>query len=160
MAEQTRVQLPEGVGRELEVFVNGVPQQEGKDFRRVGDELVFGRRLAEEGRLGFWRWTSLFLGVAGTYRQNDSVDVVYERTAGAWSRAGSSCSPRLLEPDPSIRVTPSAGHQPGVRMVLHKLQRGPCERNLPQRADFLFGDPLRALLRRRRLPLAPSTGRE
>ena len=33
--------------------------------------------LAEEGRLGFWRWLSLFLGVAGTYRKNDTVDVVY-----------------------------------------------------------------------------------
>ena len=79
MAERTRVKLPEGVGRELEVFVNGVPQRAGADFRRVGDELVFEKRLAKEGRLGFWRWTSIFLGVAGTYRQNDSVDVVYER---------------------------------------------------------------------------------
>jgi hypothetical protein len=79
MAERTRVKLPEGVGRELEVYVNGVPQREGADFRRVGNELVFEKRLAKEGRLGFWRWTSIFLGVAGTYRQNDSVDVVYER---------------------------------------------------------------------------------
>ena len=79
MADRTRVKLPEGVGRELEVFVNGVPQREGSDFRRVGDELVFERRLAKEGRLGFWRWTSIFLGVAGTYRQDDSVDIVYER---------------------------------------------------------------------------------
>jgi hypothetical protein len=39
--------------------------------------LVFRRELAEEGRLGFWRWLSLFLGVAGTYRKNDTVDVVY-----------------------------------------------------------------------------------
>jgi hypothetical protein len=53
-------------------------QQPGRDFRREGNDLVFERRLAREGRLGFWRWTSLFLGVAGTYRQNDSVDVVYE----------------------------------------------------------------------------------
>ena len=44
----------------------------------MGNELVFEARLAQEGRLGFWRWLSLFLGVAGTYRQNDSVDVVYE----------------------------------------------------------------------------------
>ena len=36
------------------------------------------RELKHEGKLGFWRWTSLFLGVAGTYRQNDSVDVVYD----------------------------------------------------------------------------------
>jgi hypothetical protein len=76
--ERTRVQLPAAVGENFEVFVNGVVQQPGRDFRREGDELVFERRLAHEGRLGFWRWLSLFLGVAGTYRQNDSVDVVYE----------------------------------------------------------------------------------
>jgi hypothetical protein len=76
--ELTRVQLPAAVGERFEVFVNGVAQQPGRDFRREGNDLVFERRLAREGRLGFWRWTSLFLGVAGTYRQNDSVDVVYE----------------------------------------------------------------------------------
>jgi hypothetical protein len=77
--ERTRVELPPGVGETVEVFVNGVVQQPGKDFRREGGELVFERRLAREGQLGFWRWLSLFLGIAGTYRQNDSVDVVYER---------------------------------------------------------------------------------
>jgi hypothetical protein len=66
------------VGATFEVYLNGVRQQPGRDFRRQGGELVFERPLAEEGRLGFWRWLSLFLGVAGTYRQNDSVDVVYE----------------------------------------------------------------------------------
>jgi len=78
VGERTRVQLPAGVGSHFQVFVNGVPQQEGRDFRRLGNELVFEARLAQEGRLGFWRWLSLFLGVAGTYRQNDIVDVVYE----------------------------------------------------------------------------------
>jgi hypothetical protein len=77
--EETRVGLPAGVGEGFEIFVNGVRQQPGRDFRREGDELVFPRRLAREGRLGFWRWLSLFLGVAGTYRQNDTVDVVYDR---------------------------------------------------------------------------------
>lgn len=72
------MQLPAGVGESFEVFVNGVVQQPGRDFRRQGGELVFDRQLAREGRLGFWRWLSLFLGVAGTYRQNDSVDVVYQ----------------------------------------------------------------------------------
>jgi hypothetical protein len=78
MQETTRVVLPAGVGEGFEVFINGVPQQAGRDFRRNGGELVFERPLAREGKLGFWRWLSLFLGVAGTYRQNDSVDVVYE----------------------------------------------------------------------------------
>jgi hypothetical protein len=78
MAERSRVELPAGVPDSFQVFVNGVPQQPGVDFRREGGSLVFERPLAREGRLGFWRWLSLFLGVAGTYRQNDSVDVVYE----------------------------------------------------------------------------------
>jgi len=78
MPEQTRVQLPAGVGERFDVFLNGVPQEAGRDYRREGGELLFERPLAREGKLGFWRWLSLFLGVAGTYRQNDSVDVVYE----------------------------------------------------------------------------------
>jgi hypothetical protein len=82
VGERTRVQLPAGIGPHFQVFLNGVPQQEGRDFRREGNELVFEARLAKEGRLGFWRWLSLFLGVAGTYRQNDSVDVVYEAVGG------------------------------------------------------------------------------
>ena len=61
----------------FEVFVNGVPQVAGRDFERVGRSLVFPRELKQEGRLGFWRWTSIVLGVAGTYRKNDTVDVVY-----------------------------------------------------------------------------------
>ena len=78
VSERTRVQLPTAVGERFEVYINGVAQQPGRDFRREGGELVFDRQLAREGRLGFWRWLSLFLGVAGTYRQNDSVDVIYE----------------------------------------------------------------------------------
>ena len=78
MVARTRVQLPPAAGERFDVFVNGIRQEPGKDFRRDGDTLVFERPLAREGRLGFWRWFSMFLGVAGTYRQNDSVDVVYD----------------------------------------------------------------------------------
>jgi hypothetical protein len=74
----TSVDLPPGVGKEFEVYVNGVRQVEGRDYRRRGTSLVFPRSLAKEGRLGFWRWLSIVLGIAGTYRQNDSVDIVYE----------------------------------------------------------------------------------
>jgi hypothetical protein len=74
----SRVTLPRGVGSSYEVYVNGVRQQQGVDFVREGGELVFRRPLAKEGKLGSWRWMSLFLGIAGTYRQNDSVDVVYD----------------------------------------------------------------------------------
>jgi hypothetical protein len=75
----TRVRLPGDVVRPFEVYVNGVPQTERIDFQVEGRTLVFGRELKSEGKLGFWRWTLIFVGIAGTYRQNDSVDVVYER---------------------------------------------------------------------------------
>jgi hypothetical protein len=78
VAVESRVQLPPAATGQVEVYVNGIRQQEGADFERSDGELVFRRQLAVEGRLGFWRWLSLFFGVAGTYRQNDSVDVVYE----------------------------------------------------------------------------------
>jgi hypothetical protein len=76
---RSQVELPQHVTGSFEVFVNGVPQNEGVDYVRVGNRLVFRRELAGEGRLGFWRWLSMFLGVAGTYRRNDTVDVVFTR---------------------------------------------------------------------------------
>ena len=79
MDRRSRVELPADVTAPFEVYVNGVPQQAGRDYALEGRTLVFPRTLAREGRLGFWRWFSLFLGVAGTYRQNDTVDVIYRR---------------------------------------------------------------------------------
>ena len=79
VGDEARVELPTYVYGDIEVYVNGVPQVEGRDYRREEDALVFDRPLAKEGRLGIVRWLSMFLGVAGTYRQNDSVDVVYEQ---------------------------------------------------------------------------------
>jgi len=78
MADRSQVDLPDAVRGSFEVYVNGVRQERGRDYEQVGRRLVFEHELRQEGRLGFWRWTSLFFGVAGTYRQNDSVDVVYE----------------------------------------------------------------------------------
>jgi hypothetical protein len=74
---RTRVVLPAGVMPPFEVFLNGVAQREGVDFEAEFGILYFDRELKEEGKLGFWRWASMWVGAAGTYRQNDSVDVVY-----------------------------------------------------------------------------------
>lgn len=82
MESASQVDLPEVVTPPFEVFVNGVPQRAGVDFDQVGGSLVFRRALAREGSLGFWRWLSLFLGVAGTYRKHDTVDVVYASATG------------------------------------------------------------------------------
>jgi hypothetical protein len=73
----SRVRLPPHITGEFEVYINGVAQREGVDYEVRGRELVFGRELKQEGKLGFWRW---FLGAwgIGTYREHDSVDVRYE----------------------------------------------------------------------------------
>jgi len=76
--EASRVRLPAGVGDRYEVYVNGVRQEPGRDFDRIVDELVFRRQLAQEGRLGAMRWLSMLLGIAGTYRKHETVDVIYE----------------------------------------------------------------------------------
>jgi hypothetical protein len=72
----TRVTLPAGVQRPFEVFLNGVQQTEGVDYVVAGGELLFTRRLERE-QVGKGRWTSMFLGIAGSYGKDDSVDVVY-----------------------------------------------------------------------------------
>ncbi len=77
METGSQIELPEAVAPPFEVFVNGVQQLPGTDFVQVGRVLRFRRDLASEGQLGTWRWLSMFLGVAGTYRRNDKVDVVY-----------------------------------------------------------------------------------
>ena len=72
------VKLPAAVRPPFEVYLNGVRQEPGIDFRVRNRELVFERELKKD-RISGWRWALGAWGV-GTYRQNDSVDVVY--TAG------------------------------------------------------------------------------
>ena len=71
------VTLPADVRAPFAVFVNGVPQQAGVDYKVSGRELIFDRELVQEGRVATWRWLVGAFGV-GTYRRNDSVDVRYE----------------------------------------------------------------------------------
>ena len=76
--EASRVALPDAVSSPLAVYINGVQQERGRDYRVQGRELVFTRPLEQEGRLGMLRWLSIFFGIAGTYRKHDTVDVVCE----------------------------------------------------------------------------------
>ena len=74
---RSSVVLPAEVRAPFSVFVNGVPQQAGIDYKVSGRELIFDRELVQEGRVALWRWLVGAFGV-GTYRRNDSVDVRYE----------------------------------------------------------------------------------
>ena len=74
--KQWRVTLPAGIRPPFEVYVNGVRQELGPDFRISGGELVFERELVHQ-KLSGWAWFVGFWGI-GTYKRNDEVDVTYE----------------------------------------------------------------------------------
>jgi hypothetical protein len=69
------VPLPPDVREPFEVYLNGVRQVLGQDYRVRGGALVFPRALRKD-RVSGWRWLLGAWGV-GTYRQDDSVDVRY-----------------------------------------------------------------------------------
>jgi hypothetical protein len=74
---QSRVRLPRSVERPFTVYLNGVRQEPGADYRVERDTIVFDRELTQEGRLGFWRWFWGAWGI-GTYRRDDQVDVAWQ----------------------------------------------------------------------------------
>jgi hypothetical protein len=78
VSSRSRVQLPVHVPGDFEVYVAGVRQARGADYELVGRTLVFPRPIEQEGRLGFWRWAAMWLGIAGSYRKHETVDIVYQ----------------------------------------------------------------------------------
>src|SRR4051794_41779485 len=76
--QRTRIELPAHVPPVFEVYVGGIRQVPGRDFQVEGRSLVFDRPVAQEGRLGFWRWASMWLGIAGAYRRDETGDGAYQ----------------------------------------------------------------------------------
>jgi hypothetical protein len=73
-----RVRLPAGAEPPFSVFVNGVEQAEGRDYNVRAGEIVFTRPIVKE-KVGMGRWMAMYLGLFGTYRKNETVDVQYSR---------------------------------------------------------------------------------
>jgi hypothetical protein len=91
---RTRVRLPGEVQRPFEVYVNGIEQREGVDFVVQEGALLFDRPLVRE-KVGKGRWTSMVLGIAGSYGKDDSVDVAYR--VGGESRVAARLPLEALE---------------------------------------------------------------
>jgi hypothetical protein len=70
------VSLPADAGEEFDVYVNGVLQEEDRDYEVDGGTLIFHRLLVKD-RVSRWRWALGAWGV-GTYRQDDTVDITYD----------------------------------------------------------------------------------
>ena len=73
-----RVKLPTSAEPPFTVFVNNIEQSEGSDYNvRVG-EIVFTRPIIKE-KVGAGRWLAMYLGLFGTYRKNETVDIEFRR---------------------------------------------------------------------------------
>jgi hypothetical protein len=73
-----RVKLPRGAQPPFAVFVNGVEQREGDDYLLRAGDIVFTRQIVKE-KLGAGRWLAMYLGLFGTYRKNETVDLQFQR---------------------------------------------------------------------------------
>ena len=77
VAAGRRVRLPARAERPITVYINGVAQAEGADYRMEGSDIVFNKPIVKEGKLGAIRWLSMLIGVVGSYRKHETVDVEY-----------------------------------------------------------------------------------
>jgi hypothetical protein len=73
-----RVKLPAGAQAPFTVFINGVEQRVGADYEVRADEIFFGRQIVKE-RVGTGRWLAMYLGLFGTYRKNETIDLQFQR---------------------------------------------------------------------------------
>ena len=73
-----RVKLPAGAEAPYTVFVNGIEQREGADYRVAAGEIVFTRDIVKE-EVGKGRWLAMYLGLFGTYRKNETIDLQFVR---------------------------------------------------------------------------------
>lgn len=73
-----RLKLPAGAEAPYAVFVNGIEQREGTDYELRAGEIVFKREIVKE-RVGKGRWLAMYLGLFGTYRKNETIDLQFRR---------------------------------------------------------------------------------
>jgi hypothetical protein len=73
-----RVRLPAGARPPFAVYVNGVEQSEGLDYEVGEGVVVFKREIVKE-KMGTGRWLAMYLGLFGTYRKDETIDLQFQR---------------------------------------------------------------------------------
>jgi hypothetical protein len=73
-----RVKIPAGAEAPFTVFINGIEQSEGVDYSISGGEIVFTRPIVKE-KMTASRWLAMYLGLFGTYRKDETVDLQFAR---------------------------------------------------------------------------------
>jgi hypothetical protein len=72
-----RARLPRGAREPIRVHINGVEQTRGTDYEVRGGQIVFNRPIIKE-TVTPGRWMAMYLGLFGTYRKHEAVDVEYQ----------------------------------------------------------------------------------
>lgn len=73
-----RMKLPTGAEAPYVVFINGIEQREGADYDVRAGEIVFRRQIVKE-KVGTGRWLAMYLGLFGTYRKDETIDLQFQR---------------------------------------------------------------------------------
>jgi hypothetical protein len=78
---ESLVDVPAGIDIDsnFDVYVNGIVQEYGTDYQLDGRTLVFARRLTPEIKMTKLQFARAALGIAGTYRKHDTIDIAHER---------------------------------------------------------------------------------
>ena len=73
-----RIKLPADAAAPFTVFINGIEQSEGADYAIRAGEIVFTRPIVKE-KMTTSRWLAMYLGLFGTYRKDETVDLQFTR---------------------------------------------------------------------------------
>ena len=71
-----RARLPRGAQEPIRVHINGVEQPRGDVWDVRQGEIVFARPIIKES-VSRGRWMAMYLGLFGSYRLNEAVDIEY-----------------------------------------------------------------------------------
>jgi hypothetical protein len=71
-----RVRLPRGAEEPIRVHINGVEQPRGEVWDVREGQIVFTRPIVKE-TVSKGRWMAMYLGLFGSYRKNETVDIEY-----------------------------------------------------------------------------------
>lgn len=99
----------------IEVFVNGIQQQAGDDYVVDADKraVFFYKPIRKEAKLSGFRWFIMFIGIAGSYKQNDSVDIVCQTTSGERKHHVNLPIDVLVEPTEEQKGMLTGSYSPG-----------------------------------------------
>jgi hypothetical protein len=71
-----RARLPRGAEEPIRVHINGVQQPRGDVWDVREGQIVFTRPIVKES-VSKGRWMAMYLGLFGSYRKNETVDIEY-----------------------------------------------------------------------------------